>query len=149
MDKLTRMIKIPHQRRTGMAIHNLFHRAAHVNVNDRGATVFIELGSLRHLLAFATGELNRHRKFFSAVGRHFHAALGRADHGLRRDHFRHDKARAILFYEAPKRHIRHPRHGCENNWIFDFYRSNVKSHQSLPSFTRHCLNIGHSLCQKS
>jgi hypothetical protein len=52
---------LPHQSGAGVAVHHLLDRAAHVDVDDRGAPVLVELGGFRHLDRRAAGELHRDR----------------------------------------------------------------------------------------
>ena len=51
-----------------------------------------------------------------------------ADHRLAGDHLRHDEAGAGLLHETAKRHIRHPRHGGENDRRFKLNGPNLNAH---------------------
>src|SRR3546814_3658799 len=44
LDQRRGEFQVAHQRRTGVAIRHLAHRTAHVDVDDRGAAILVELG---------------------------------------------------------------------------------------------------------
>ena len=58
LDQGQGMIEIAHQRGSGLAAGDVAGRAAHVDVDDRGARGLRDAGSLRHPARFATGELH-------------------------------------------------------------------------------------------
>ncbi len=105
-DDVAGQLLVAHQRRAGIAIDHLLHRTAHIDVDDRGAAVLVELGGFRHHLGLAAGQLNRHGEFLGAGGRHLHGLAVGADHGLAGDHLGHDQAGAAALGQATERHVR-------------------------------------------
>ena len=78
--------QVAHQCGPSVPIHNLFHGAAHVDIDDRGTAFLIELGRLAHFIRRAACELHRHR-LFNHVPSTFLQRLARfADHCLTGDH---------------------------------------------------------------
>src|SRR3546814_5564396 len=62
-DDIRGELHVAHQRRARPAVDDLAHRAAHVDVDDRGALVGGELGRLAHFVRGAADELHRHGLF--------------------------------------------------------------------------------------
>ena len=55
--------QIPHQGGTGIPVHNLFDRAAHIDVDNRRAAILVQTRCLGHHLGFATSKLHRNGFF--------------------------------------------------------------------------------------
>lgn len=55
--------QIAHQRRAGIAVDDLLHRTAHIDVDNRRPAIFIELGRFAHFIGSAPCKLHRHRLF--------------------------------------------------------------------------------------
>ena len=99
---------VAHQRRAGVTVHHLFHRAAEIDVDDGGAAIGVELRRLGHHRGLATGELHRHRLLVMFAFRHRQRAAAFADHRLAGDHLRHHQPGAEGFDQTPERQIGHP-----------------------------------------
>ena len=113
-----RQLFIPHQRRSGVAVHHFLHRTAHIDVDDGGAPFRVESRRRGHHFGIAAGELDRHGIFFRAVGGHFYSAVVAADHGLAGYHLGNYQAGAESFGKTPERKIADPRHGGQNHVVF-------------------------------
>src|SRR5690606_34982147 len=98
-------------------------RATHVDVDDCGAAVLVELGRLGHLRWAASGELQRHR-FLDRVPSRFLKALARlADHRRAGDHLCHIETRPVTAHQRTERHVGYTRHRGEHDWAVDLHRT--------------------------
>ncbi len=116
---------ITHQCGSRIAIDDLLDRAAHVDVDDRRTPVGVELGSFGHFARRAAGKLHRHRLFADMPGRFLQRLARVADRRLARDHFGHVKARAEPPHDRAEWHVGDPRHGCQDNGVFDRQRAEL------------------------
>ena len=123
-------LQVPHQSGAGVAVHDLLHRTAHVDVDDRGAAVFVQLGRFGHLLRRATGKLHRDR-FFDRIPDHLLKRLTRfPDRRLAGDHLGHGEARAITLDDPSERHVGHTRHRRQNDRRLDPYGTDLDGFQA-------------------
>ena len=116
---------VAHQRRTGMAVHHLLHRAAEVDVDDRRAAIFVELGGLGHHLGLAAGQLHRHGELLRGVPGHQERLAVLPYHGCRGDHLGHDQAGAAALDHLAERHVGDTRHRGQDDGIFDPDRADI------------------------
>ena len=130
---------VAHQRGAGMAVDDLFHRAAEIDVDQPRAAVGVELRGLGHDLRLAAGELHRHRLLVGAALRHRQRLPGLADRRLACDHLGDDKRGAVPLDQTAKRQIGHPRHWREDDGIFECDRAKRNAHVLIK--TADCLRI--------
>jgi hypothetical protein len=92
--------------------------AAHIDIDDLGASGFGDTGTLRHPSDFAAGELNDVRAYsgsFAPQPRH----RSTVDEIIARGHFRDDKSGSKCRNQASKGGVRDARHGCQKNPVSD------------------------------
>jgi hypothetical protein len=122
---------VAHQRRAGLLVDHFFHRATEVDVDDRGTPVLVESRRLGHGLGVAARQLHRHRRLRLIAGRELARILnplpGRSDHRVAGDHLRDHQPSAEALDQAPKRRIRHPRHGRQDHRRLDGDGTNLHS----------------------
>ena len=117
---------VAHQRRAGMAVDHLLHRAAEIDVDDPRPAIGVELGRLGHHPRLAAGELHRHRLLIGAALRHRHRLARLADHRLAGDHLGDDKPGSEPLDEAAERQIADARHRGEDDRIVEREQSRSK-----------------------
>ena len=61
LDQPCRQRNVAHQGGTGIAVDHLLYRAAHIDIDDRRAAIFDQLGCLAHLHRIAADQLHRDR----------------------------------------------------------------------------------------
>ena len=130
---------VAHQRRAGMAVDHLFHRAAEIDVDQPRAAIGIELRRLRHDPRLAAGELHRHRLLVGAALRHRQRLPGLADRRLAGDHLRHHQRGALLFDHAPERQIGDAGHRRQDHRVCERDGTERNAHGLLRN--RICLNF--------
>ena len=130
---------VAHQRRAGMAVDDLFHRAAEIDVDQPRAAIGVELGRLGHDLRLAAGELHRHRLLLGAALRHRQRLPRLADRRLAGDHLGDDKRGAVPLDEAAERQVGHPRHRRQDDRVFERDRAERNAHFIIKSLN--CLII--------
>ena len=119
---------VAHQGRAGMAVDDLFDRAAEIDVDKRRATIRIELGRLGHDPRLAAGELDGHRLLLGAALRHREGLARLADRRLAGDHLRDDKRGPLLLDDAAERQIGHPGHRRQDDRVFKCDRAEANAH---------------------
>ena len=122
---LRRERQIAHQRRAGVAVDDLLHRAAHVDVDDRCAALLVELCRFGHHLRLAAGELERHRLLGRIPQRLLQRLAGLADHRLAGDHLADRQPRAIALDDPPERQVGDARHRRQDDRRVDPDRTDV------------------------
>ena len=118
-NKLRRQRQIAHQRRSGVAVDHLLHRAAHVDVDDRRALLLVELGGFGHAFRLATGQLHGDGLLARVPGGFLDALPRLADHCFRCNHLGHGQAGAEPLDERPERHVGHAGHRCQDHGHID------------------------------
>jgi hypothetical protein len=121
---------IAHQRRPGMAVHDLLHRAAEIDIDDGSPTILVELGGLGHHFGLAAGELHRHRELFGGVLGHQQRLAILAHHRGAGDHFGDDEARAASLDHLAERHVADSGHRSQDDWILDPDRTDFQCLQA-------------------
>jgi hypothetical protein len=113
------VIKIAHQRRTGLAARHMARRAAHVDIDNFGSRRFGDAGAFRHPPDLAARELNHMRAYsrcFASQPRH-RAAI---DEIIAGGHFRNHKSGPKFGGQASKRGVRDAGHGRKKNPVGEF-----------------------------
>ena len=123
-----RMNLVAHERRAGMTVHHLLHRAAEIDVDESRTPVLVQLRRLGHHLGLAAGKLDRHGQLLRAALGHEQGFPRLADEGLAGDHFRDDEPRAAALDQAAEGQIRHPRHGRQDDRILESDGSDGNAH---------------------
>ena len=137
LEDLRGMNLVAHQRRAGMAIHDLLHGAAEVDVDDGRPAVLVQPGRIGHDLGLAAGELDRHREFFGRVLGHQQRLAVLPHHGCRGDHLGHDQACPAALHHLPERHVGDAGHGRQDDRLVDANRADF--YRAKTGCTRHTL----------
>ena len=130
---------VAHQRRAGMAAHDLFDRTAEIDVDQPRAAIGVELCRLGHDPRLAAGELHRHRLLVGAALRHCQRLPGLADRRLAGDHLGDDERGALPFDDPPERQIGDARHRRQDDRICQRDRTERNAHGLLR--IQICLNF--------
>ena len=114
---LQRECLVLHQRRTGPLVAHLLGGAAHVDVDDLGATRDVVARGLGHFLGFHAGDLDGDRPRLATVvgaARGFQAV---PELLLRRHHLADRMAGTKAPAQLAERPVRHPRHGGDEHGV--------------------------------
>lgn len=118
-DQRKRMIRIAHQRRSGIAAGDLLRGTAHVDVDDIGAIGLDDPRRLGHPVRFTPGELHDVR-IDAGILQPRPGFGGVTDQFAARHHLGHDEPRAETPGKHAKGQIRHAGHRRERYAIADF-----------------------------
>ena len=148
-------LRIFHQRGALAVVHDLRHRAAHVDVEEVEVNLrplADDVQRLRNKLRLTPEKLHRHRPlFFLRLHQLRRLAVAVADR-LRADHLHRDEARALFAAKQTKRQVRDPCHWRHQNVILKCHAADLEGVQIC--FThlfpcwggiRGCRPISHSL----
>ena len=117
--------QIAHQGGTGIAVDHLFHRATHVDIDDRRAAVLLELGRLAHLCGIAADQLHRYGLLNRVPLRLLQRLAGFADRCRAGDHLGYVEPRAKPAHQAAERQIGYAGHRREDYRTVDPHRSDI------------------------
>ena len=115
LDQTRGQRKVTHQSGTGVAIDNLFYRTAHVDIDNRGTTIFVQLSRLPHFIRGATCQLHGNRLFNRIPFAFLQRLPGFTDHGLAGDHFGNIQTGSEAANNFTEWHIGDTRHRCQND----------------------------------
>ena len=131
-----RMVEVAHQRRAGLAAGHVPRRAAHIDIDDVGASVGGDRGAFRHPARLAAGDLHHVQSAAVILDAPPRDTLlrGAPAAGKRRTcgHFRDHKAGAKPRREPPERRIGDARHRRQKHRIGQRDRADSEAFHGRP-----------------
>ncbi len=127
LDQPQGMVEITHQRGSGLPTGDVPRRASHVDVDNLGARVDRDARALGHPVRFASCELNDMNADTVGLRPPSHI-LPPSHQSSACGHLGHHQAGAEQRGHAPKRAVRHARHGSQEDPITDANPAHFQTH---------------------